>query len=360
MSDSQRRRRWKTAVTLVTFVALAGLAYAVRHQLAQTLTNLGSVNTWFVLLIIPLETFNHYAYAKLYQAMFRVLGERFRTRSMFRLSLEMNFVNSVFPSGGVSGFSYLSLRLKSEKISTAQATIVQLMRFILVFVAFQVMLIVGLIALAIGGQANDFILLVAGSLATLLVVATFALAFVIGSKQRIDSFFTTITMFLNRIIHVFRRDVPETFNIERARFTFNELHENYMHIRRNLNVLQRPLLFALSANFTEISAIYVVYVAFGHWVNPGAVILAYAVANFAGLVSVLPGGIGIYEGLMTAVLAAGGVPAALSLPVTVMYRVVNMTVQLPPGYYFYQKNLRANTPGEEAKEAIKFEDQYRG
>jgi uncharacterized protein (TIRG00374 family) len=82
-----------------------------------------------------------------------------------------------------------------------------------------------------------------------------------------------------------------------------------------------------------------VYIAFGHLVNFGAVILAYAVANFAGLVSILPGGIGIYEGLMTLVLAAAGIPSRLSLPVTVMYRVLNMLVQLPPGYYLYHKAL---------------------
>ncbi len=58
---------------------------------------------------------------------------------------------------------------------------------------------------------------------------------------------------------------------------------------------------------------------------------------------------------MTGVLVAGGVPAAISLPVTVMYRVINMSVQLPPGYYFYQRNLHADTPDEEAQEAIKLE-----
>jgi len=355
MTDKQKQGRWKTALTIVTLLALIFLAYAVRHQLADTVDNLAKVKAWALLLVVPLELLNHFSQAKLYQGMFRILGERFRTRSMFRLSLELNFVNSVFPSGGVSGFSYLSLRLKAENITTAQATLVQLMRFILVFVAFQVLLFVGLISLAIGGQANDFILLVAGSLATLLLIATFAMAFIIGSKQRINSFFTGVTRLLNRIIHLFRRNNPETFNIASARNTFDELHENYMHIRRNLWVLKQPLLFALVANATEISAIYAVYLAFGEWVNPGAIILAYAVANFAGLISVLPGGVGIYEALMTAVLAAGGVPAAISLPVTVMYRVVNMSVQLPLGYFFYQKNLHARSPAQETVEAIKLD-----
>jgi uncharacterized membrane protein YbhN (UPF0104 family) len=70
--------------------------------------------------------------------------------------------------------------------------------------------------------------------------------------------------------------------------------------------------------------------------------LAYAVANVAGLISVLPGGIGIYEALMTAVLASAGISPAVSLPVTVMYRVLNTALQLPPGYYFYHKSIKGN------------------
>ena len=85
--------------------------------------------------------------------------------------------------------------------------------------------------------------------------------------------------------------------------------------------------------------IYVVFIAFGHFVNPGAVILAYGIANFAGFISVLPGGLGIYEALMIAVLLAAGISPNLSLPVIIMYRVLNTLLQLPPGYYYYQKEI---------------------
>ena len=91
-----------------------------------------------------------------------------------------------------------------------------------------------------------------------------------------------------------------------------------------------------------------VYIAFGHWVNLGAVILAYAVANFAGFISVLPGGIGVYEALMTAVLAISGIPASLSIPVVIMYRVLNTLIQVPPGYYFYHRRLSQPKEGSNA------------
>jgi uncharacterized membrane protein YbhN (UPF0104 family) len=43
---------------------------------------------------------------------------------------------------------------------------------------------------------------------------------------------------------------------------------------------------------------------------------------------------------MTAVLAATGIPAKLSIPVTIMFRVLTMGIQLPLGYYFYQKAVK--------------------
>lgn len=334
---------------------MVGLTYAVRHQLLDTLRNLGKVNLFVLVLIVPLSILNHVAQAKLYKGLFGILGNKFRLRSLLRLSYELNFINTIFPSGGVSGFSYIAFRMREENVSAAKATLVQMMRFILVFIAFQVLLFIGLIALAIGGQASDFIILVAGSLATFLFAGTMAFTFIIGSKSRINGFFTFVTKGINKIIQVVRPKNPETINIGRTKEVFTELHENYMHIKKDLGAMKHPALYALLASFTEIACIYTVYVAFGELVNPGAVILAYAVANFAGLVSVLPGGVGIYEALMTGVLAAGGVPAALSLPATVMYRVVSMALQLPPGYFFYQKALHANATPEEAKEAIKFD-----
>lgn len=356
MSDKQRKKRWKTILTIITMLALAGTAYALRQQIFDTIDNLGKVNTWAVLLIIPLEAMNYLGQAKLYQGLFRLLGDRFRTRAMYGLSLELNFVNNVFPSGGVSGFSYLSLRMKGEGVSTAKATLVQMMRFIMVFLSFQILLFFGLLMLAIGGKASNLTILISGSLATLMLIGTLLVAYIVGSKSRINEFFTWITKFLNWLIHLVRPKHPETINISKARETFTELHENYLIMKQNYTELKRPLVAALIANLTEIAVIYVVYLAFGHAVNPGAVILAYAIANFAGLVSVLPGGIGIYEALMTAVLAAGGVPPSISLPVTVMYRVVSMGVQLPPGYLLYHRALHAEPATLEAIEEMKEEE----
>lgn len=338
------KRRWKLLVNILTVLALVILIYAVRHQLYDTIRNFSKVNIWVILLLIPVEWLNYHAQAKLYDGLFRMVGNKLKYSFLFETSLELNFVNSVFPSGGVSGISYFAMRMRSEreKITGGRATLVQLMKLALLFLSFEILLIAGLLVLAIGGHVNNFVLLIGGSVSTLLLIGTFAFIMIIGHERRIQATFTFLTQVLNRLIQVVRPRNPETINMGRLRIAVEELHQNYKLIEQRRHELKGPFWWAFIANVAEVGAVYVVYVAFGHLVNPGSVILAYSIANFAGLVSVMPGGVGIYEALMTGVLVATGVPAALSLPVTVMYRVLNMLIQLPPGYVYYHRTLHHN------------------
>jgi len=333
-------RHWKLIVNIVTLIALVVLIYAIRDQLADTINNLKRVNAWLLLLLLPIQAVNYHAQTKLYQHLFAVVGNKLKYGFLYRMSLELNFVNHVFPSGGVTGISYFGIRLRSkQEISGGKATLIQVMKLGLTFLSFEILIMIGLIALAVMGRVSNLTILVAGSLSTLLLVGTVGFIYIVGSKQRINSFFTGVTKGLNRLIRVVRPKNPETINIERTRKVFDDFHYSYLSLKDNWQQLKAPFWYALLANFTEVLSLYVVFLAFGSGVNIGAVIIAYGVANFAGLVSVLPGGVGIYEALMTAVLATAGVPASVSLPVVVMYRVINTVIQLPPGYYFYHKNL---------------------
>lgn len=337
--EVKRSNKWRGILTWVTLAALVLLVFLLRDQILETLSNLGKVKASVLFLIIFWQILNYHTYAKLYQGLFNILGSKIDYKPMYKVAIELNFVNHVFPSAGVSGFSYFGLRMKQLGATAAQAAVVQTMRFVTIFMSFQVLLFMGLLLLAINGKASNLTILVASSLSTLLVVGTLLVIYIVSSRSRIDTFFTSLTMFLNRLIQLVRPKHPETINIVAVQKLFLEFHQNYKILQKNYTKLKKPLIYAFFASVTEIATIYTVYIAFGEYVNVGAVIIAYAIANFAGLISVLPGGVGVYEGLMTAVLATVGVPPSTSLPITVMYRVLSSAVQLPPGYYFYHKAI---------------------
>jgi len=334
------RGHWKLILNIATLVALGGLVFALRDQVVDVFRRLDEVKWWALALLVPIQIFNYHCQAMMYRRMFAIVGNTIGYRKLIEVSLELNFVNNVFPSGGVSGISYFGLRLRDNQVTGAKATLVQIMKLGLLFLSFEVLVVVGLFILAWADKVNGLVLLLAGSLSTLMVVGTLAFAYIIGSRERITAFFTIVTKALNWLIRLVVPRKPEAINIASAQESFNDMHENYMLFRTKLNELRSPFWWALLANTAEVFSIYVVYIAFGEWVNLGAIILAYAIANFAGFVSVLPGGVGVYEILMTGVMTIAGVPAALTIPVVVMYRVLNTLIQLPPGFYFYHKAIQ--------------------
>jgi len=337
------RRRWKLIINIITIVALIILVYALRDQIGATFSNLKKVNAWFLLLLIPIEALNYHAQARLYQRLFAIVGNKLSYKFLYRASLELNFVNHVFPSGGVTGMSYFTLRLGNGKdIAYGKATLMHVLKIGLYFISYELLLIFGVFSLAIMGRVNNLVILIASSLTTLLIVGTVLFFYLVGSKTRINNFFTGLTKILNRIIRLVLPKSPETINISRVRELFNDFHDNYQEIKHSLDQLKAPFFYALLADATEIAAVYIVYVAFGKLINIGAVILAYGIANFAGAISVLPGGIGVYEALMTGALVSMGVPAAVSLPATVMYRVLNTLIQIPPGFFLYSRAMKSN------------------
>ncbi|HUC95397.1 MAG TPA: lysylphosphatidylglycerol synthase transmembrane domain-containing protein [Candidatus Saccharimonadia bacterium] len=339
MKAKINKTNWRLILTVITIVALAAFIIFSRSHIISAIESLHKVDLWALSLIIPVELLNYYAQTRLYQDCLRSLGYKLSKKFLFKFSLELNFIATVFPSAGISALSYTNIRLKSKSVSRANASLVHLVKTINVFLSFLILLSVGLFLLALGGRASSLVILFAGIIVTILVFLSISAVYLIASKERIDSFFTFVTVLINRIIYFLRPNVQEAINVTRAKRVFSELHDGYLIFRNDMGQLKRPFMWGLLANFTEVLALYVVYIAFGHWVNPGAIILAYAIANFGGFLSVLPGGAGVYETLMTIVLAAAGIPPSESLPITIMYRIANTGIQIVPGYFYYQRAL---------------------
>lgn len=346
----KKSKKWQTILTVATFIGLILLVFFARDSFKDTFSNLNNVTAWILWFMVVWQILNYYAYTQLYRSVFKILDKTVEFKTMLRVAIELNFVNTVFPSVGVAGFSYFGYRMKEFGISASKATLVHLMRFVSVFFAFQILLLLGLIILSIDGKANNFTILVAGSISTALIFLSFMAVYIVGNKNRIDTFTRNLTRVVNKVIQTVRPKHPETIKLAGVRKLFIELHEEYNVLKEKKDQLKRPLWFAIMASSMEMATLYTVFLAFGEPVNPGAVIIAYAVANLAGIISVFPGGVGVYEALMTAVLAVAGVPPSIGLPATIMYRIISMSLQLPIGYFLYQKFLKtANLTPESLK-----------
>lgn len=335
------KNNFKLWLNVFTLAALTFLVVISWSQIKEAFSTLARLNAWVLVLIIPMQLIGFYAIAKFYRDFFSSQGNRVSTKEMMKVTLELNFINHVFPSGGVSGFSYLSIRLKSLGVVVSKSTLAQILRFALTFLTFIVILLFGMFVLSLGSETNPFVVLVSSTIIFITVAGTAVGIFIISKASRIKAFVSWLPKALNYISRLLRSN-REIINIARVEAGLEDLHKDYKQLTKNMKMVKKLSVWAFIANVCEIITIYLVYIAFGEFINPGALIIAYAVANFAGLVAVLPGGVGIYEGLMTAVLVSGGVPRGLALSATVVFRILTMSIFLPVGFLFYQKALASS------------------
>ncbi|MFA9230601.1 MAG: hypothetical protein ACEQSU_07640, partial [Microgenomates group bacterium] len=123
MSEELKKKiPWKLLVNAITVLALVGLVYLARDQIVETVSNVGNLKKFALFLMLPAQILNYHAYSQMYQDLFYILDKRVRYLKMFRLQLELNFVNTVFPSGGVTGVSYFGVRMRSMGVSGGQST----------------------------------------------------------------------------------------------------------------------------------------------------------------------------------------------------------------------------------------------
>lgn len=334
-------KKVKLIINIVTIIALLALLYVSWPQITEGLKEIGGAKWSIIALMIPLQIFNFFAVGMIYYSYLsgHSKNSKITKWNMYKVALEMNFVNNVFPSGGVAGFTYLGYRLKHYNIPVSRTTLAQSLRFALTFLSFLILLFVGLFMLSLGDAGSGVTVYIGLSIAFVTLFGTGLAVFVISDQKRITAFTAFLPKLINGVLKPFNKQ-KNTIDVSRVEHLFTELHKDFTELMKDRKRIRNPFLWALAVNATEVMTIYTAYLALGQTVNPGAVILAYSVASFAGLVSILPGGIGVYEALMTTTLAAAGVPKALALSATLIYRIFTMIIFVPAGFIFYQLALR--------------------
>ncbi len=111
----------------------------------------------------------------------------------------------------------------------------------------------------------------------------------------------------------------------------NRVHQ-FQHER---GLLIRAGLWA-GANWLLDAASLAVFVgAFGHWVNPDGVLVAFGLANVLAVLPITPGGLGVVEATLTSVLVGFGTPRGAATLGVVAYRLINFWLPIPLGGLSY-------------------------
>lgn len=329
-------------MTIITIVLLAIVIIAAWPEIVEAWGLLSEVDIWILLLLIPVQLLSYYATGSMIFSYLRAKGnlEDMSRWSMARLALELNFVNHILPSGGAAGFSYLSWILKKHKVSVSRSTMAQLIRFVLTFASFIMLLIISMLLLTFRHKIESTTVGVGGILVVAAVAGTWLGIWLIKSNARLRRFSSWISRTSSRFIRWITRGrkkevVKEAVLLE----FFDGLHDDYLAIRRERKILIKPFIWATIANILDVALLWISFWALGYPLDAAVLFIAFGIASIVGALSVTPGGAGVYEAVMVAFLAASGVTPEVAIAGTLLARVTLLAGTILFGYVFYQLTI---------------------
>lgn len=330
-------RHWLSIVTVLLIITIL---YFARNELVQAWELLQRVDLWILLLLLPLQALSYFAVgAMIFSYLKQKKALKAGSGEIAKMALELNFVNHILPSGGVSGASYMTWRLKHLGVGAGRATLAQVVRFVATFSSFLLLLLIATFAIALDGQINRLTLLVTASMVSAIIFGTIGIVYVIDSRDRLVTFSWKLTVFVNKLAHKFLRRKQPLLQISTVATFFEELHEDYVTLKKEPRLLLRPFLWGLLFNVTEVAMFCVTFWALGTPINPAPLLIAYGLATLAGFFFVTPGGAGGYEAIMIFFLATAGIPPGATFAAVILTRTLLIITTIITGFVFYQLAL---------------------
>jgi uncharacterized protein (TIRG00374 family) len=134
------------------------------------------------------------------------------------------------------------------------------------------------------------------------------------------------------------------------RSSYSRVAARLRQFEQQRGLLMRAGLWA-GANWLLDAASLAVFVgAFGHWVNPDGLLVAFGLANVLAVLPITPGGLGVVEATLTSILVGFGTPRGPATLGVIAYRLINFWLPIPLGGLSYlslqvDKSRPSRSPG---------------
>lgn len=274
---------------------------------------------WIVLALF-LEVFFLANLAGFYQAIFASLDIKVPFVHLFRLVLASSFMGLVAPPGALSGTALIVADATRRGISMARGVLVNLVFYLFDYAVFCLVMLAALGYLHFKGRFSPY-----EGIAALLMLLFVGIqvAFLVWTKIYPEGLARCLDKVISLLGFVF---FPwrQWFSSLKAREFACHLAEALDWLASRPHGLWRVAGHALLAKLLSISTLGATWAAFADGVSFGPLVTSYSVGVLFTIISITPSGIGVVEGIMTAVLVSFGVEPARAALITLAYRGISL------------------------------------
>lgn len=264
-----------------------------------------------------------------YKSLYTVLGLKESVSKLILLHASANFVNTVAPSGGAGGMAVFIGAATKDGHPVGKVTVASMLYLFVDYVAFLVVLTLGLIVLF---RRNDLGPTELGTSSILFAVATLlGYLLFLGSRsgKALGNVLAWMARFVNRVARPFIH--REYLSEARAHEFAEEMATDLKSLPQRPLSLLVPFWLSLTSKALLMMVLMSVFLAFQIPFSAGTIIGGFAISYLFLIVSPTPSGIGIVEGVMPLALSSLRVPWSQAMIVTLAYRGITFWIPLGLG-----------------------------
>lgn len=306
--------RW--VFILIVFTAVGVTAYWHHDQLVQAFSLMRRVSPWLVLAAAAAVTGAYFSRASAYRIPLNDMGYAFRRTFLARTALLATTAHHLIPTGGASGYVFITYAFHRRGVAAGQASILALVDTLSNAVALALLVIVVLMYLAFSAATigTNFVLGLVPGVGLLAIAA--GVYYLQRDRARLQRFAGSM---MNRLGARTGSTGP---NAGLDRFL-----DQYYEGKRL--IISRPHRFLLMVAWQHAAiacsslALYAMFFALGLLPSPWIVFIGLVLAMAGVSVTAAPAGGGSFEVVMSGFFVLQGIDLADSIAATLLYRLVS-------------------------------------
>lgn len=307
------------------------------------------VDPWSLFWPFAATTLSYAAMAASYHRIAAAAGLEISYAEMVRITLVSTAANYLLSTGGLSGLAVRSYYFAQHhglpsgnavSISLAQTFITNLVLFAFLFW--------GLLNLLYSGEVHGHSLAVVLAFFALSATLCLAAVAVVASRRARLWLFAA----LMRIPNVLSRVLGGRAEGLRARLALfeAELHEGVDFLIARGRTMIVPVVYIGLDWFLMLTTLWAAFRCIHEPVPMDVVVIGFSTGVFLSLVNLVPGGLGIMEGSMSAVFASLGVPLESAVVATMIFRLSYYVIPLLVTLVLFRRMMSVSDPAFTAPE----------
>jgi uncharacterized protein (TIRG00374 family) len=337
----KKRHRWlPRTVRHLAELLLVGfiIEYFVVPQIGGThkaINVLASVNPWLLVAGLLLEILSWVAYFELTRSLIPK-GSDPGFAALSRIQLSTLALSHTLPGGNAMGYSLgyrmlMRTGVGGTDVAVALATL-GLGSAVVLNVIFWLALV---ISLPVYGFQSGYLFVAVAGLLLMAFIAGLVVLLTRGDERAMH-FLTAVG---RRVPFLHPETLPRLFG---------QLLGRVEALSKDRRLLAKAVLLAAANWLFDAASLLVFLGAFGRWLDPVALLVAYGVANIVAALPITPNGLGVMEATLSGILVGFGTPRTIAIWGVIGWRLVNFWLPIPLGGAAYL-SLRVHPPaGDQA------------